>query len=75
MDLGTLAPQYSEELGPSGIVPNPNGPSPWLVGLVGSPALGPKFLNESQPQGSRYLILKELGLKDHDCYGFWGLSP
>ena len=28
------------------------------------------------PQGgSRYLIIKELGLQDHDYYGFWGLSP
>ena len=27
------------------------------------------------PRGSRYLIDKELGLKDHDYYGFWGLSP
>ena len=25
-------------------------------------------------RGSRYLI-KELGLKDHDHHGFWGLSP
>ena len=24
------------------------------------------------PRGSRYLIIKELGLKDHDDYGFWG---
>ena len=27
------------------------------------------------PEGSRYLIIKELELKDHDYYGFWGLSP
>ena len=27
------------------------------------------------PKGSRYLVIKELGLKDHDNYGFWGLSP
>ena len=28
------------------------------------------------PRGSRYLILiKELELKDHDDYGFLGLSP
>ena len=27
------------------------------------------------PRGSRYLIIKELGLKDHDDYGFGGLSP
>ena len=27
------------------------------------------------PRGSRYLIIKELGLKDHDYYGFCGLSP
>ena len=27
------------------------------------------------PRGSRYLIIKELGLKDHDYCGFWGLSP
>ena len=26
-------------------------------------------------RGSRYLIIKELELKDHDYYGFWGLSP
>ena len=24
------------------------------------------------PKGSRYLIVEELGLKDHDSYGFWG---
>ena len=24
---------------------------------------------------ARYLIIKELGLKDHDSYGFGGLSP
>ena len=27
------------------------------------------------PTGSRYLIIKKLGLKDHDYYGFWGLNP
>ena len=27
------------------------------------------------PRGSRYLIIKEFGLQDHDYYGFWGLSP
>ena len=27
------------------------------------------------PRGSRYLIIKELGLKDHDYYGLGGLSP
>ena len=27
------------------------------------------------PTGSRYLVIKELGLKDHDDSGFWGLSP
>ena len=27
------------------------------------------------PRGSRHLIIKELGLKDHDYYGFCGLSP
>ena len=27
------------------------------------------------PGGSRYLTIKEFGLKDHDYYGFWGLSP
>ena len=21
------------------------------------------------------VVIKELGLKDHDSYGFWGLSP
>ena len=26
------------------------------------------------PGGSRYLIIKELGLEDHDYYGFWGLN-
>ena len=31
------------------------------------------FLNI--PRGSRYLIIKELGLEDHDYYGSWGLSP
>ena len=29
----------------------------------------------SIPRGSRYLIIKELGPKDHDYYGFGGLSP
>ena len=27
------------------------------------------------PRGSRYLIIKELRLKDHNYYGFWDLSP
>ena len=26
------------------------------------------------PRGSRYLLIKELRLKDHDDYGFWGGS-
>ena len=26
------------------------------------------------PRGSRYLIIKELRLKDHDYSGFWGLN-
>ena len=26
------------------------------------------------PRGSRYLIIKELGLKDHDSSGFWPKS-
>ena len=25
--------------------------------------------------GSRYLIIQESGLKDHDDCGFWGLRP
>ena len=32
-------------------------------------------LETSQPRGSRYLLIKELGLKDRDHYGIWGLSP
>ena len=32
-------------------------------------------LSSTVPRGSRYLSIKELGLKDHDYYGFWGLSP
>ena len=28
-----------------------------------------------EPKGSRHLIMKELGLTDHDYSGFWGLSP
>ena len=31
--------------------------------------------SEGKPKGSRFLIIKESGLKDHDYYGFWGLSP
>ena len=27
------------------------------------------------PRGSRYIIIRDLGLKDYDYYGFWGLSP
>ena len=27
------------------------------------------------PRGSRYPIIKEPGLEEHDDYGFWGLSP
>ena len=27
------------------------------------------------PQKPRYLIITEFGLRDHDYYGFWGLSP
>ena len=34
-----------------------------------------RFCLGQLPRGSRYLIMKELGLKDHDYYGFWGLSP
>ena len=30
---------------------------------------------QSYPRGSRYFMIKEFGLKDHDSYGFWGLSP
>ena len=26
-------------------------------------------------RGSGYFVIKESGLKDHDPYGFWGLSP
>ena len=28
-----------------------------------------------KPRGSRYLIIKELELKNHGYCGFWGLSP
>ena len=28
-----------------------------------------------RPRGSRYLILRDLGLKDHDYDGFWDLIP
>ena len=28
---------------------------------------------QAYPRGSRYLTIKELGLKDHEHYGFWGL--
>ena len=27
------------------------------------------------PRGSKYLIIKESGLKDHVYYGFWALIP
>ena len=30
---------------------------------------------ELWPRGSRYLLIRELGPKDFDYYGFWGLSP
>ena len=33
------------------------------------------FLGVSVPRGSKYLIIKELRLKDHDYSGFWALSP
>ena len=33
------------------------------------------FNMKLSPRGSKYLIIKELGLEDHDYYGFWGLSP
>ena len=44
---------------------------------VGAHTRGPRNLlwQLGVPRGSRYLIIKELGLKDHDYYGFWGLSP
>ena len=29
----------------------------------------------NMPRGSRYQVIKEFGLKDHDYYGFWGLIP
>ena len=29
--------------------------------------------NSSLPRGSRYLVVMELGLKDHSYYGFWDL--
>ena len=29
----------------------------------------------TKPRGSRYLIIKDVGLKDHDYCGFCGLSP
>ena len=32
-------------------------------------------LGPGTPRGSRYLVIKELGLKDHDYYGFWDLNP
>ena len=35
----------------------------------------PGMHEEMEPIGSRYLIIPELGLKDHDYYGFGGLSP
>ena len=41
--------------------------------ILGS-ILGPLSFGNS-PRGSGYLIIKELRLKDHDSYGFWGLSP
>ena len=36
---------------------------------------GDRSVLPSEPRGCRYLMIKELGLKDHDHYGFWGLSP
>ena len=36
---------------------------------------GLEYINITYRRGPRYLIIKELGLKDHDYYGFWGLSP
>ena len=39
-------------------------------------ALGPRNKPGTiYPRGSRYLILNELGLKDHDYSGFWDLNP
>ena len=35
----------------------------------------PRQPSQSLPRGSRYQIIKELGLKDHDYSGFWCLSP
>ena len=31
--------------------------------------------SSTEPRGSRHLVTKELGLQDHDYYGFWGRSP
>ena len=63
----------------------PKGPSsylPWygplfeiLVGSVPWTPFWYMYGVSVVPKGSRYLIIKELGLKDHDHYGFGGLSP
>ena len=34
-----------------------------------------KSYHQYFPRGSRYLTIKELGLKDHDYYGSWSLNP
>ena len=44
-------------------------PRPTVLGPVGPCGGAPA------PLGSRYLIIQDLGLKDHDCYGFWDLIP
>ena len=65
------------------------GPQNSRVLIKGLPKMGPKNFGNphldtvragsgpfSIPRGSRYLIIiMELGLKDHDSCGFWGLSP
>ena len=60
-----------------------------MVGLLKSADFAPAWIFDAQvlvedeslehlgrclPRGSRYLIIRDLGLKDHDCYGFWGLN-
>ena len=42
------------------------------LGGTGSQGLGSMSIHILR--GSRYLTIKELGLKGHDNYGFWGLS-
>ena len=45
---------------------------PWL----GHPRRSASFASKgSDPEGPGIFCMKELRLKDHDYYGFWGLSP